>query len=189
MWEEKENRNGPYEKKKNERRKNLRDHMKRKKKKKEMDYMKRNRKKEEERKSWTIWIMFQNVTDVQSKRRPKGPKVGNWPQKKNNFLLQNQHQQVLVVEKRLSCALGISGPSVFKYGTNNWPKKTIYLQYQQQRGGGVQKRLFCAFGISGLSVPSSFSFFASFRKLCHSNSGSSGHLSQSVQSKNTRSLL
>ena len=92
-----------------------------KKKKKEMDYMKRNGKKEEERKSWTIWIMFQNVTDVQSKRRPKGPKVGNWPQKKNNFLLQNQQQQVLVVEKRLSCALGISGPSVFKYGTNNWP--------------------------------------------------------------------
>ena len=164
----------PYEKKKEEKRNGL---------------YEKNRKKEEERKSWTIWIMFQNVTDVQSKRRPKGPKVGNWPQKKNNFLLQNQQQQVLVVEKRLSCALGISGPSVFKYGTNNWPKKTIYLQYQQQRGGGVQKRLFCAFGISGLSVPSSFSFFASVRKLCHSNSGSFGHLSQSVQSNNTRTFV
>ena len=45
MWEEKEKRNGPYETKKNERSKNLRDHMKRKKKKKEMDYMKRNGKK------------------------------------------------------------------------------------------------------------------------------------------------
>ena len=83
--------------------------------------MKRNGKREEERKSWTIWIMFQNVTDVQSKRRPKGPKVGNWPQKKNNFLLQNQQKQVVVVEKRLPCALGISSLSVPKYGTKNWP--------------------------------------------------------------------
>ena len=61
------------------------------------------------------------MTDVQSKRRPKGPKVGNWPQKKNNFLLQNQLLQVVVVEKSLSSALGISSLSVPKYGTKNWP--------------------------------------------------------------------
>ena len=115
------------------------------------------------------------------------PKVGNWP-KKNNFLLQNQQQQVVEEEKRLSCALGISSLSVPKYGTNNWPNLSA-IPHQQQRGGGVQKRLFCAFGISGLSVPSSFSFFASVRKLCRSNSGSFGHLSQSVQSNNTRTFV
>ena len=61
--------------------------------------------------------MFQNVTYVQSKRRPKGPKWAIDPKKKkkeNNFLLQNRQQQVDVVGKRLSCVLGISGLSVPK---------------------------------------------------------------------------